>query len=178
MEQFEGKTGAFYFLFEKRSHKTFKEEGFRKCLESKSVLSFLLRCIYRTFAVFRRNKAVLRCAVVNACLFVRLFYMFICNLFLFFLPLNEGIDEQHWWIFFYQRKISSTTVHCVYGTIMNLLGNETWFRVHIIQVLWYKYLSNLTALKRIFLLNPLNVKDPLSDRLRTRIVYKIFLCKL
>ena len=43
------KTGAFYFLFEKRSQKTFRAEGFRKCLESKSVLCFLLYVVYDVF---------------------------------------------------------------------------------------------------------------------------------
>ena len=43
------KTGAFYFLFEKRSQKTFRAEGFRKCLESKSVLCFLLSVVYIVF---------------------------------------------------------------------------------------------------------------------------------
>ena len=42
------KTGAFYFLFEKRSQKTFRA-GFRKCLESKSVLCFLLSVVYDVF---------------------------------------------------------------------------------------------------------------------------------
>ena len=42
-------TGAFYFLFEKRSKKTFRAEGFRKCLESKSVLCFLLSVVYDVF---------------------------------------------------------------------------------------------------------------------------------
>ena len=55
------KPGAFYFLFKKWSQKTFKEERFPKCVESKSVLCFLLRCICRTFAVFRRNKIVACC---------------------------------------------------------------------------------------------------------------------
>ena len=75
------KTGAFYFLFEKRNQKTFRAEGFRKCLESRSVLCFLLSVVYNvfTFAVFyRRNKVVLRRAVVNAIFFfVRLFNLFI-----------------------------------------------------------------------------------------------------
>ena len=43
------KTGAVYFLFEKRSHKTFRAEGFRKCLDSKSVLCFLLSVVYDVF---------------------------------------------------------------------------------------------------------------------------------
>ena len=43
------KTGAFYFLFDKRSQKTFRAEGFRKCLESKSVLCFLLSVVYDVF---------------------------------------------------------------------------------------------------------------------------------
>ena len=40
------KTGAFYFLFENRSQKPFRAEGFRKCLESKPVLYFLLSLVY------------------------------------------------------------------------------------------------------------------------------------
>ena len=40
------KTGAFYFLFEKRSQKTFRAEGFRKYLAGKSVLCFLLSVVY------------------------------------------------------------------------------------------------------------------------------------
>ena len=87
VEQFEAKTSAFYFLFEKRSQKTFRGEGCRKCLESKSVLCFLLRHICRTFAVFKRNKVVLRRAVVNASLFVRLF-----NLFIFWMPYNKALN--------------------------------------------------------------------------------------
>ena len=70
------KTGAFYFLFEKRNQKTFRAEGLRKCLESRSVLCFLLSVVYNvfTFAVFyRRNKVVLRRAVVNA-----IFFSFVC----------------------------------------------------------------------------------------------------
>ena len=43
------KTGAFYFLFEKRSQKTFRAERFRKCLESYSVLCFLLSVVYDVF---------------------------------------------------------------------------------------------------------------------------------
>ena len=43
------KTGAFYFLFEKGSQKTFRAEGFRKCLESKSVLCFPLSVVYDVF---------------------------------------------------------------------------------------------------------------------------------
>ena len=71
------KTGAFCSLFVKRSQKTFRAEGFRKCLESKSVLCFLLsvviRCVF-IFAVFyRRNKVVLKRAVVNA-----IFFSFVC----------------------------------------------------------------------------------------------------
>ena len=77
LRQSEAKTGAVYFIFERRSQKTLREERFRKWLGSKSVLCFLLRCICRTCAVFRRNKVVLRRAVVNASLFVRLFNLFI-----------------------------------------------------------------------------------------------------
>ena len=67
------KTGTFYFLFEKRSQKTFRAEGFQKMPGMKvgSLLSFVrsLRCVF-TFAVFyRRNKVVLRRAVVNAIFF-------------------------------------------------------------------------------------------------------------
>ena len=43
------KTGAFYFIFEKRSQKTLRAEGFRKCLERKSVLCFLLSVVYDVF---------------------------------------------------------------------------------------------------------------------------------
>ena len=43
------KTGAFYFLFEKLSQKTFRAEGFRKCPESKLVLCFLLCVVYDVF---------------------------------------------------------------------------------------------------------------------------------
>ena len=58
VERFEAKTSAFYFFFE-RSKKTFREEGFRKSLESKLVLHFLLRRINLSY----------RCAAVNASLF-------------------------------------------------------------------------------------------------------------
>ena len=43
------KTGAFYFLFERRSQETFRAEGFRKYLESKSILCFLLSVVYDVF---------------------------------------------------------------------------------------------------------------------------------
>ena len=49
MAQFVAKTGTFYFLFDKRSQKTFRAEGFRKCLESKSALCFLLSVVYDVF---------------------------------------------------------------------------------------------------------------------------------
>ena len=81
MEQFEAKTSAFYFLFEKQSQKTFREEGFPKCLESKSILRFL-RHICRKFVVFRRNKVVLRRVVLyNASLSVPFNSVFIFGLY-------------------------------------------------------------------------------------------------
>ena len=63
------KTGAFYFLFEKRSQKTFRAEGFRKCLESKSVLCFPLSVVYDVFLHLQY--------FIEEIFFVRLFNLFI-----------------------------------------------------------------------------------------------------
>ncbi len=77
VEQFEVKTGAFYFSFEKRSQKTFSAEGFRKCLESKSVFCLLLYVFYDVCVVH------LQCFIeeIKSCsglLLLTLIWTFVC----------------------------------------------------------------------------------------------------
>ena len=75
------KTGTFYFLFEKRSQKTFRAEGFRKCLESKSVLCFLLSVVYEVFLhlqyLIEEIKSCSGVLLLTQFFFVRLFNLFI-----------------------------------------------------------------------------------------------------
>ena len=75
------KTGAFYFLFEKRSQKTFRAEGFRKCLESKSVLCFLLSVVYDVFLhlqyFIEEIKSCSGVLLLTQFFFVRFFNLFI-----------------------------------------------------------------------------------------------------
>ena len=75
------KTGAFYFLFEKRSQKTFRAEGFQKCLESKSVLCFLLSVVYNVFLhlqyFIEEIKSCSGVLLLTQFFFVRFFNLFI-----------------------------------------------------------------------------------------------------
>ena len=75
------KTGAFYFLFEKRSQKTFRAEGFRKCLESKSVICFLLSVVYDVFLhlqyFIEEIKSCSGVLLLTQFFFVRFFNLFI-----------------------------------------------------------------------------------------------------
>ena len=75
MEQFVAKTGAFYFLFEKPSQKTFRAEGFRKCLGSKLVLRFLLSVVYDVFVhlqcFIEETKSCLGVLLLTQIIFVR-----------------------------------------------------------------------------------------------------------
>ena len=71
------KTGAFYFLFEKRSQKTFRAEGFLKCLESKSVLCFLLSVVYDVFLHLQYFiEEIKSCSGVL--LLTQIFFSFVC----------------------------------------------------------------------------------------------------
>ena len=77
-----------FLLFNRKmNRKTVRAEGFQKCPEIKSVLYFFKYVFYDVFVVrLRRSvEVVLRCAVVNAnlfvCLFVRLFACLICSSF-------------------------------------------------------------------------------------------------
>ena len=115
-EQFEAKTS----ILKNKVKKLLDQKDFKKCLESNAVLCFLLQFICHTFAVFRRNKVILRHAVVNANLFIHLFNFFILWMYNKAHNVKIGNLKLHWilvhvYIIFYllmQPALSYLFIRC------------------------------------------------------------------